>query len=136
MPQNVEERAHELGLENERMRLGHYEAKHEGLIPVIFVKCEQCGAQAGWDLNNKRCVVAGCPSAPAEPEETQEQRDGRAGVMRATEAIAAVDAYGVGADPAQDASDLIADLMHYAEHHGLDWGGLTVRAHRHYRAER
>lgn len=127
--------------------MDHYEAKHAGIIPVIFVKCEQCGALAGWDLNNKRCTVCGVTAEPSattpgwwlpgeHTEETPEQKDIRAARLRATEAIDAVDAYSIADDPATDASDLIADLMHYAEHHGLDWGGLMVRAHMHFSAER
>ncbi len=35
----------------------HYEAKHRGLIPVIFVDCSVCGGRATFNLLRDRCVV-------------------------------------------------------------------------------
>lgn len=37
--------------------------------------------------------------------------------------------------PEANVSDILADLRHYCDQHGLDLGGLDSRAHRHYLAE-
>lgn len=40
----------------------NYRAKHQGLIPVIFVTCHSCGRAASYDSRNLRCIVSECPS--------------------------------------------------------------------------